>query len=113
VLRSLGVDEGVTLRADVQVPHRVARWAELNRRMASPGLIERAKRLTPAALHPVARRVASGVFRRNRRRATRPSLPPALLARLRDEFGPEVERLSELTGRDLASIWWRGSATNQ
>lgn len=113
VLRFLGIDEGVSMRADVQVPHRVARWEALNRRMASPGLIGRAKGVTPAALHPVARRLASSIFRRNRRRATRPPMTPALRAQLRDEFRPEVERLSELTGRDLTSIWWPGSATNQ
>jgi len=78
ILQFLGVDPDIALRADVQVPHRVARWEGLNRRMASQGLIGRAKRLTPAALHPVARGVASAIFRRNRRRATRPPLQPAL-----------------------------------
>lgn len=112
VLAFLGVDEAVNLHADVRVAHNVARWEALNRRMASRGLIARAKRLTPSALHPVARGAASAVFRRNRRRATRPPLTPALLARLRDEFRPEVERLSELTGRDLVAIWWAPSAAD-
>jgi hypothetical protein len=113
VQRFLGIDEEVVLRADIQVPHRVARWESLNRRMASRGFIGRAKRLTPRALHPFARGVASAVFRRNRRRATRPPLPAPLLARLRDEFRAEVEQLSELTGRDLAAIWWAGSTPNE
>jgi hypothetical protein len=112
VLAFLGVDPDVNLRADVRVAHNVARWEGLNRRMASRGLIGRAKRLTPSALHPVARGVASAIFRRNRRRATRPPLAPALLARLREEFRPEVERLSELTGRDLVALWWAPSAAD-
>ncbi len=112
VLRFLGVADGIQLRADVQVPHRVARWEGLNRMMASPGLIGRAKSLTPAALHPLAHRVASAVFRRNRRRATRPPLPTALRDRLRDEFRAEVQALSELTGRDLIQRWWSDSAAD-
>jgi hypothetical protein len=54
----------------------------------------------------MARAVASAVFRGNRRRATRPPLALGLRDRLREEFGPEVQALSELTGRDLSATWW-------
>ncbi|MEP7360081.1 MAG: sulfotransferase [Chloroflexota bacterium] len=113
VLRFLGIDAEVDLRADVLVPHRVARWDRLNRQMASQRVIGRAKNLTPAALHPIARGIAGAIFRRNRRRARRPPMSPALRDKLRDEFRPEVERLSELIGRDLVAIWWSRSAADE
>jgi hypothetical protein len=106
VLSFLGLSDDGTMHAEVEVPHRVPVWGGLNARMASPSFIGNAKRLVPTALHPIARRAATVVFRRNRRRALRPPLSPALRVRLRAEFRPEVERLSELVGRDLARFWW-------
>ena len=106
VLFFLGVSDSVVPDPKVEVPHREARWDGLNRTMAATAVISRTKRLTPARLHPVARRVAAAVFRSNRRRVTRPPLPPSLRARLRDEFRPEVERLSQIVGRDLVEVWW-------
>ena len=111
IFRFLGVAEQPVAHVEVMVPHREARWGGLNRAMASQRVIGAAKRLTPAALHPVARRLAAATFRTNRRRATRPPLSTALQDRLRDEFRHEVERLSEILGRDLVEFWWtRGSA---
>ena len=101
-----GLDTGEVPQPEISVAHREARWKRLNRGMASPGVIGRAKRLTPGLLHPLARRVATTVFRNNRRRAVRPPMPPELRDRLRAEFRDEVGLLSELTGRDLAAIWW-------
>jgi hypothetical protein len=43
--------------------------------------------------------------RLNRRAAPRAPIPPDLRRRLEDELRPDIERLSELLGRDLASLW--------
>ncbi|HUP83131.1 MAG TPA: sulfotransferase [Candidatus Limnocylindria bacterium] len=106
VLEFLGVSTTEAPRPDISVPHREARWGRLNRTMASPAVIGRAKRLTPSRLHPIARSVAATVFRRNRRRALRPQMPADVRDRLRAVFRSEVQLLSELVGRDLAAIWW-------
>ncbi|MEA2677131.1 MAG: hypothetical protein QOJ81_1272 [Chloroflexota bacterium] len=113
ILGFLGVATEDVPQPEVSVAHREARWRRLNRTMASPRLIERAKRATPAAFQPLARRVAATVFQRNRRRAVRPPMPVPVRDRLRAEFRPEVERLSELLGRDLAAIWWSRSAADE
>ncbi len=105
-MQFLGLPPTDAARPEVSVAHREARWKGLNTRMASPGAIGRAKRLTPAALHPLARRAAATIFRHNRRRALRPPMPIEVRDRLRAEFRDEVELLSGLTGRDLAAIWW-------
>lgn len=49
----------------------------------------------------------------NRRAAPRPPLAPGLRRQLEDEFAPDVARLGELLGRDLAALWWkRGDVTS-
>jgi len=50
-----------------------------------------------AALHDVERRL----WKLNTRSEKRPSLAPEVRAQLQREFAPEVERLSDLLGRDL------------
>lgn len=102
----LGVHEGFVPEVQVMVPNRRARSNRVNRIMGSGRVVERAKRLVPTRLHPAARRMAMVGFQLNRRRATRDPVDPELLARLREDFRPEVERLSELTGRDLVERWW-------
>jgi hypothetical protein len=113
VFEFLGIATTQVPRAEVSVAHREARWQRLNRAMASPSVIGRAKRLTPAVLHPLARRAATSVFRSNRRAAVRPQMPVAVRECLREYLRGEVELLSELVGRDLAAIWWSRSATDE
>jgi hypothetical protein len=60
----------------------------------------------PTFLHPVARLLAHAAFRINRRPAERTPLDAALLDQLHEEFGPEVEQLSQLVGIDLRTRWW-------
>jgi len=43
----------------------------------------------------------------NRRSRQRPPLSPELRRRLEEEFAPDVARLSEMLGRDLAALWWK------
>ena len=105
----LGVESGFEPQVGVYVPNRVARVDRLNRAMGSRRLIGGAKRLVPGFLHPLARKAASATFRVNRRAVERPPLDPALRDRLREEFRPEVERLSDLVGIDLRARWWPGA----
>lgn len=49
--------------------------------------------------------------RLNRRPAPRQALSPELRARLEQDFAPDVARLSELLGRDLAALWWKRDRT--
>jgi hypothetical protein len=51
--------------------------------------------------------LARVVRRLNRRPAPRPPVPEPLRQKLEREFAPDVARVSELLGRDLAQLWWR------
>ena len=52
-------------------------------------------------------------FRRfNRRPAERQQMSAQLQTRLEAEFTPDVARLSEMLGRDLAALWWGRPATS-
>jgi len=90
----------------VLVPNRVARVGFLNRAMGSKKVIDTAKRIVPNRLHSTADRAARVGFRLNRRVVERPHMKPELRDRLRADMTPEVERLSELVGMDLATRWW-------
>jgi hypothetical protein len=57
-----------------------------------------------AALHDLERRL----WKLNSRSEKRPPLAPEVRAQLQREFAPEVERLSELLGRDLTHWSWQG-----
>jgi hypothetical protein len=113
VLRSiftfLGVNAEFQPNVGVHVPNRVARVDRLNRAMGSSRMIGGAKRIVPGFLHPLARSLATAAFRVNRRPAERPLLDLELRERLREEFRPEVERLSGLVGIDLRARWWPDS----
>ncbi len=111
----MGVAESFVPEVRRLAPNREARSDRLNRTMGSPSVAGRAKRVVPARLHPAARALAGFAFRMNRRSAARPPADRFVVSRLRDEFRPEVTLLSELVGRELATVWWdqpsgRGSA---
>jgi hypothetical protein len=59
------------------------------------------KVLGPVRYTTVKRGVAGLVLKEQ----PRAELPPALERALRDEFGPEIDRVSRLLGRDLRPIW--------
>lgn len=59
------------------------------------------KALGPRRYTALQKRVAALVLKEQ----SRPELSAALERVLRDEFGPEVERVSELVGRDLRPVW--------
>lgn len=72
-------------------------------------------RLMPAVLgdsrtREMARRV--GRSRLRRRIVKRPDVPDSLRRRLEAEFAPDVDRLSELLGHDVASVWFGTGSSN-
>jgi hypothetical protein len=111
IFEFLGIESGFRPNVGVMVPNRVARSSALNRTMASSNVISTAKRVVPRRLHDGARKIASSAFRANRRVVARPPMDPHLRDRLRTDFRPEVERLSELVGMDLAARWWSPSGS--
>jgi len=78
----------------------------LTRRLA---LFEPARRVAPAWLRRRLRGTREVVRRLNAdvtAAPTRQPTPVELRDRLRAEMRPDVERLSELLGRDMAAYWW-------
>ncbi len=82
-----------------------SRWPWLTRATRSQTLIATAKRAVPQRLHRRARHGAESLGRINRRRIGSPTISSELRARLRAELAPDVHRLEDLIGTDLAG--WR------
>jgi hypothetical protein len=89
---------------------KTVRLAALRRLLVEPrlraGAIALAGRL-PKPVFRIFQSAESYLWRYNTRPAKRAPLAPELRARLRQEFAPEVERLSALLGRDLTH-WTTG-----
>jgi hypothetical protein len=97
------VEEGFVPQMAIVNPSKQPRSRLLTRFIASPpGWV---RRVAAVVLPPAQRK---RLFRRalalNSRTAPRAPIDPALRARLRAEFAPEVRRLGALIGRDL-SAW--------
>lgn len=73
--------------------------------LRSPAVIRRFKRLVPATLHPRVGALRVRLRTWNLERADRAPIDAELRTRLRAELSPEIERLSELLGRDMAATW--------
>jgi Sulfotransferase family len=102
VLGLLGVDPEYVPPFGVVYPSRAPRSRRLNQMLNTPAF----KRVLFKALGPrrytaLQKRVAGLVMKEQ----PRPELSPVLERELRDEFGAEVERVSELVGRDLRPVW--------
>lgn len=98
----LGVDPQYVPTFGVVYPSRAPRSRRLNQALNTPAL----KRMLFRALGPrrytnLQKRVARLVMKEQ----PRPALSSALELQLRDEFLPEVQRVSELVGRDLRPVW--------
>jgi hypothetical protein len=98
----LGVDPEYVPAFGVVHPSRAPRSRRLNQVLNTPVF----KRVLFRALGPrryttLQKRVAGLVMKEQ----PRAELSPALEQELRDEFRPEVERVSELVGRGLGPLW--------
>jgi len=95
--RFLGVDPDFVPDTPVVNPNKTYRsWTMRKLQQRIPG---KAKDLVPASLR---RRASDAIYAMNRAYQPRDEMDPALRARLRVEFAPEVAALGELIGRDLS-----------
>jgi hypothetical protein len=100
-LRFLGVDATIVPPLERVNPTRVVRSRLLHRLLLTPAARNAFHRHAPDAL----RRATRAVIDRVNTRAERRVLDPALRRQLQLEFRPDIERLGELLGRDLVSLW--------
>lgn len=102
-LEFLEVDPSFVANLRVVNPNRRVRSRAVHRLIAEPPIVIRR---TGSALLParVRRKLQRGLVAVNTRVAPREVLDPVLLARLRTEFTPTIDRLAALIGRDL-SAW--------
>jgi hypothetical protein len=102
VLELIGVDPEHVPSFAVVHPSTAPRSRRVNQVLNTPAL-KRAlfKVLGPVRYGTVKRWVAGLVLREQ----PRAELPSALERVLRDEFGPEVDQVSRILGRDLRPIW--------
>jgi len=103
-LEFLGVDQAFVPEIRVVNPSKTARSATLQRLLASPPARFRSA-VRAVMPRPMRKRVWRRAMQLNARAEARRPLDPALRARLRREFAPEVRRLAEVLGRDLPSSW--------
>jgi hypothetical protein len=102
VLEFLGVDP--EFRPDFAVVNAGAarRSRRLQGVLTSPPVVRAFRLVVPSRVRPALGRAWDRV---NSRAEKRPPLDPAVAARLRQELLPDIEKLSEMLGRDLAQLW--------
>jgi hypothetical protein len=99
MLEFLEVDPSFVPELGVVNPHRRVRSRHLHNLVIRPAT----RAVAPGRVRT---RLLNLLIKLNTREAPREPLDPALLARLRVEFAPEIERLGKLIDRDL-SAWTR------
>jgi len=101
-LEFLNVDPDIPLKPRIVNPNKVVRSRRFQEFLASPPrrLIAAYEAITPNTMHG---RVHRLLRRLNTRYQQRPPLSPELRRRLQMEFAPEIQRLSDLLGRDLTN----------
>jgi hypothetical protein len=98
----LGVDSQYVPEFGLVNVSRAPRSGWLNHALNTPALKHALSRaLGPHRYVSMRDRVAGVVLKKQ----TRPELSPLLERELRDELAPEVDRVSELLGRDLRPVW--------
>jgi hypothetical protein len=105
----LEVDPAVEVDLTPANPHRENAVPGLARLLRDPRVEGRARSLLPRGLHHTAGNARRWLTAANMRPVTRAPLDPELRSTLEREFAPEVARLGQLVGRDLAALWYGGS----
>jgi hypothetical protein len=105
----LGLDRDVEVDLTPANPHRENAIPGLARALRDPRFEGRARAIVPRRLHHAAGNARRWLTSVNMRPVTRVALDPGLRAALEREFAPEVARLSQLLGRDLAALWYSGA----
>jgi hypothetical protein len=102
VLDFLGADPGYVPEFREVHAAKTPRSRRLNRALNAPALKRTLfKALGSRRYDALSKRVAGATMKR----ADRAELAPSLERELREELRPEVDRVSELVGRDLRSVW--------
>ncbi len=102
VLWFLGVDPDHVVQLEQVNPSLGVRSPRLHRFLLTPALRKGFRRFAPVRIRE---KVRSSITRINSE-PQRPAFDPTLRELLQAEFRPDVERLGELIGRDLTSIWY-------
>jgi len=104
-LRFLDVDDSFEPEFKVINPNKALRSRALRDFLIDPPPIIKklGKHLFPK---PLRQQIMRGLYRINTKYTPRPPMDPELRRQLQEQFKPEVERLSELLGRDL-TLWCR------
>ncbi len=102
VLRFIGVDPDHDVQLRPVNPSLGVRSRRLHRFLLTPTLRKGFRRIASVRVRETVR---SLITRINSERQ-RPDFDPGLRKHLQAEFRPDVERLSELIGRDLTPIWY-------
>ncbi len=102
VLAFLGLD--MSFEPDFKVVNAGAarRSQRLQRLLLSPTVIRTARTVIPKRARPAMGRTWD---RLNSRPAPRPPLDPEVAAALRADLQPDIQRLSEMLGRDFVTLW--------
>lgn len=103
VLEFLGVDADFQLEFGPVNAHKAARSSWLQELRNNATILRVGRRVLPQVAR---RRLVSALYVSK----SRPGMDPELRHRLTAEFAPEVERLSELIGRDL-TVWSKAEVT--
>ncbi len=56
-------------------------------------------------LNKLRQKTTSAIEKLNKRKVQRPALPEEIKKELKERFRPEVQRLAEITGKDLEALW--------
>jgi hypothetical protein len=102
VLEFLGLDPSFTPRFEVVNAGLARRSQRLQQMLLSPAVIKTARTVIPVRMRPAVGRTWDRINSRGEKPAP---LDPAVALRLREDLQPDVERLQELIGRDLSSLW--------
>ncbi len=102
VSRFLGVEPDHDLRVRPVNPSLGVRSPRLHRLLLTPVIRKGFRRIASPRL----RRIARSLIERVNATPQRPPFDPALRAQLQAEFRTDVERLEELIGRNVTSIWY-------
>ncbi len=102
VLDFLGVDPEFSPEFKVVNAGMQRRSRRIQHVLLSPRVIRTARLVVPARVRPGVGRAWDRI---NSRSEKRPPLDPAVAASLRAELLPDIERLSEMLGRDLTEVW--------
>jgi hypothetical protein len=104
----LGLDSHADVDLSPANVHRENAVPAIARWLRDPRVEGRARSLLPRSMHRAAGDARRWLTAANMRPVARTPLDPGLRTSLEQEFAPEVARLGQLLGRNLAELWYGG-----